>query len=190
MRKEPFLSLVVIFAFCASANAQDCSQYVGAKARAAWEGNLALVYELDAQEKQCLSQRQQPQYAPGPQYQPPPQNNFVNSAQLRELSALGGFVNRNAVLPQGIPLSSGTVMMQNAPAPPPAPTNYVDPFAARWTPPVSTNSAPHVNGNIRDLNQVVREVPTEQADAPPPPSNPPTTFLNPKNCTFDSLSCR
>jgi hypothetical protein len=137
----------------------------------------------------CQSQPVQPQYVP-PQ-EPPPQPNIFDNALTREFERLGEMLMKGEPLRQDIPLSSGLVAMQNAPAPPPAPNGYSDPFAARWTPPASANSAPHTSGSIWDPNNAVRLEP------PPPPSAPTGSqpgssgiYLNPKNCTFDSPSCR
>lgn len=180
---------IALFTSCGGvAEAQDCSQFLAAKANAARAGDLALLYALDAQEKQCLAQGS---YAPQPQpYQPPPPpiNSYLNSPIFHELAALGGMINRNAVLPQGVPLSNGLVMMQNQIAPPPAPQNYVDPFAAPPSRPVVTAPAPRTYGSIWDPNQAVTlqpptpAVPNSQGFSAP-------TFTNPNGCTFNSPSC-
>ena len=83
----------------------------------------------------CVPDQPTPQFQP--QYQPPqPSNNIYNNPLTREAIALGAMIMKDAPLPENVPLSSGLVMMQNtqAPAPVPAPANYVDPFVPSPSP--------------------------------------------------------
>jgi hypothetical protein len=165
---------LLMFAGAPRAEAQDCQSMLNQLLNGQpgygspqWGQGIADQYNSN-----CLGGQSQQ-----PSSQPPAENLFDN-AVTRELSALDTMLIRGQPQRQDIPLSSGTVMMQNAPAPPPAPTNYVDPFAARTFPPITESAAGPVKkyGSIWDPSQWVRLSPPAQT---PPAAQTPGTQSGP-----------
>jgi hypothetical protein len=95
------------------------------------------------QPQPSIPQPSYPTYNPQPTYQTPnPLPNYQTpNAVVQEFAKIGEFIMRGQPLRKDIPLSSGVMQMENVKQPPPAPQNYVDPFAAgTFTPP--TQSSP------------------------------------------------
>jgi hypothetical protein len=123
---------------------------------------------------------------------PPPQIDIYNNPLTREAERLGSLLMQGQPLRQNIPLSSGTVMMQNVPAPPPAPVDYKDPFAP---PPNIPNPSPRApigsprgGGSLTDIG-TLQPPPAPGTDNPAPQwTNP--DFTRRTNCTFNSPACR
>src|SRR5262249_51236746 len=140
---------------------------------------------------QVAPQNQQPAYNPPiynqqPTYNPQPYNQqpsypapSVTNMILQELATLGGMINKLQPLRQNIPLSSGLKMMDFVGAPPPAPTDYVDPFAAGTFPPITQSASGPVKpqGSIWDPSQLTTlsppAVPEPPSTAPQQPSSGP-----------------
>jgi hypothetical protein len=110
----------------------------------------------------------QPNYGASPPFEP------TNTPVMREMQALGGMLMSDAPLPQNIPLSSGLVLMHNTQAPPPAPTNYIDPFTngPGWSPPAKPQ-APVATTTVgpNGLNRNLSDVGTMQMQPAPSQHN-------------------
>ena len=138
----------------------------------------------EARDRNCLNQPQpnpppynSPSYNPSP-YNPPaidvaPTDNSASMRIVREWAKLGEQIMKGQPLRQSIPLSAGTKMMETVAAPPPAPTNYVDPFAAGTFPPItqSTSGPVKPHGSVWDPSQQVGlSPPAKPPVAPQQPS--------------------
>jgi hypothetical protein len=138
----------------------------------------------------CVPNQSQPIPQFQPHYSPPPQENTINNAITNELSWLGSLIRNRAPLQQNIPLSGGLVMMQNAVAPPPAPSGYRDPFG---TPQATTPPPPSPSSGPVQLNPGLSSNAVQLQPPSPAPSQPSVAskvwnyfFPNPNNCTFSS----
>jgi hypothetical protein len=142
-------------------------------------GGSDVAWALRAQDyynRNCLGRQDQQTPPPGPSnptsnpqptYQTPTRNTLPNPL-LQEFSKLGEFIKKGQPLRQNIPLSSGVKMMETVAAPPPAPTDYVDPFAARTFPAITKSaSGPVRPGSIWDRSQWVTLSPPAAPSAPP-----------------------
>ena len=172
--------------------------FAGKDASAQWQGLCQNGHwESSGYANVCVPDQQparaptfQPNFGASPPFDP------LNTPVMRELNALSGLVTRDAILPQNIPLSGGLVLMHNTQAPPPAPTNYVDPFTngPGWSPPAKPQApvaATTVGPN--GLNRNLSDVGTMQMQpAPSQPNNGNTIWPNPdpynNHCT-GSFKC-
>lgn len=154
--------------------AQDCqavlNQLLSGGANVGWAMNAQNWYNAN-----CLGQRQQPSYQPPINY-PVSNNDWINR-RTNEFAALGNYIQKARPLRKDIPLSAGTVRMETVNAPPPAPADYADPFAARTFPPIKESVAGPVKryGSIWDPSQWVSMSPPAEpagAKAPEPTSGP------------------
>jgi hypothetical protein len=186
--------LLLLMAICATrAEAQDCQallrQILSGGSNVPW--GMAAADEYN---RKCLGQPTLPQPIPQPTYNPPTynpeqtynpqgtyeapiQNNIANLI-FQEASKLGEFIIKVQPLRENIPLSSGTKMMELYPAPPPAPTGYIDPFAAGTFPPIKQSTSGPVKsyGSIWDPSQwATLSPPAEPSTTPeqPKPSSGP-----------------
>lgn len=197
-RLPRMFGLAILALLCAGperADAQDCQAILNQLLSGhPGYGSAERATALGNQYNNCMAGQQQQAPVYQQQQQQPyqlPQSDFANTPVIRELTALSTLTSRNQPLRQDIPLSSGTVMMELVPAPPPAPRNYVDPFAARSFPAITSSAAgPVRRGSIWDPSQWVTMQPPKTNTPSSPQLNSSGTYTNPKNCTFDSPSCR
>jgi hypothetical protein len=191
--------LMVVLQFFGQATALDCNAILyqiinGGTGYANYQHVLALK---ETYNHNCLGahpsdlpQRYGPRPIPQPEAPPPEPspaedyNNALTQAIAAENEYFGRLVMRGAPLPQNVPLSSGTQMMQNVTAPPPAPATFVDKFAPLTQTPGSGPAK--LNSNLGDIKTL--QPPAASNPAAPPPSQP---WANPfpQTCTFNSPSC-
>jgi hypothetical protein len=177
------VAIVFLLATCVKrAEAQNCQAIM----QQLLSGGHDVAWALRAQDyynRNCLGRQPEtpplpqpsyPTYDLQPAYQAPTFDTLTNTL-LQEFSKLGELINKGQPLRQNIPLSNGTKTMDTVAAPPPAPSDYVDPFAARTFPPITQSTAGPVTrrGNIWDPSNWVELSP------PPRPSATPEQRLTP-----------
>lgn len=145
-----FMLLSGIVLTLSGARAQSCQQICnqayafGRQSR----GDLAFIQQMQQLSNACqscqLSERVRPRASNPPPSTPtwtPPveteQEKAVSRSMQEVLERTGDWAMRGKILPQGAPLSSGTVQMETVKIP----DGYVDPFAQRA--PSVTSSAPY-----------------------------------------------
>jgi hypothetical protein len=157
--------LCLVLATCATrAQGQNCQALL----QQIISGGADVQWAMAAQQEynnNCLGQRQQQPRSPPPTYnQTPTYNPQPNGAATQKIpnkisqewTKLGEMLMKGQPLRQDIPLSAGLKMMETVAAPPPAPTGYVDPFAARTFPAITrSTSGPVRPGSIWDPSQMV-----------------------------------
>jgi len=179
------VGLILLLSTCVTpVEAQNCQallqQILSGGANVAWA--VAAQQEYN---RNCLGQKAQPPrsnprrtYNPSPPtpYQAPTPNTLPRKVMLEE-AKLGEMINKGQPLRQNIPLSSGTKMMETVAAPPPAPANYVDPFAVGTFPAItkSTSGPVRPHGSIWDPSQSVTLSPPAAPSAPPQPQPTPSS---------------
>jgi hypothetical protein len=181
-------SLLFIGLLPDKANAQSCQQICSQLYSFSRQsrGDWAFVQEVQRLSNACqscqLQQRVRPQ-ATNPQPTLPQWNSQpvepVLSAHDRALAkafttldSLGEWAMRGAVLPQGAPLSAGTVKAETYTPPP----DYVDPFAQKGPTTITSKGNGYASGNIYDPNQQSSLKPAQQANQPTTSLGPNTTY--------------
>ena len=180
--------------FTAPSEAQNCQQIcnqVYSFARQS-RGDWAYVQQLQQLSNACqscqLSSRVRPQSSPPPsmpKWTPPVETEHeraVSREMSKVLESTGNWAMRGAVLPKGVPLSSGTVQMEVVKVP----EGYEDPFAQRG-PPTYSSTTPTTpsrpTGSIWDPNHQSNMQPPQSPGSASTSAGPPISYPPVAPCT-------